>query len=324
MNLPHAHLLLNHLPIIGTMIALAIFLVSLAANRDDLKQAGLILFVLIALFAIPTYMTGSGARDTIQDTPGISMTMLEAHQGAALLAFIFMELTGLASLAALWRYSRGAKNPKNPWPSQSARITLWAVVVLAVVTSGLMAIAGNTGGDIRHSEITAGEESTPLVGTMGTSLIQGIQHFVIDSSMWVWPILEDLHFFGLILLFGTISVMNIRVLGFLKRLPIAPLQRFLPWGIGGFALNVITGFAFYLGMPGFYNMNFVFQLKIFTIVVAGVQVLVFYCTGTFRRLEGIGPGEDAPPFAKFMALTSLLLWLAVIVLGRYIPFGEVT
>ena len=76
MNLAHTHLLLNHLPIIGTMIALAIFLVSLAANRDDLKQASLALFALIAIFSIPTYMSGSGARDTIQDTPGISMEML--------------------------------------------------------------------------------------------------------------------------------------------------------------------------------------------------------------------------------------------------------
>src|SRR5262249_41759685 len=159
-----AHLLLNHLPIIGTLIALTIFLAALVANRDDLKQAGLILFVLIALFAIPTYMTGSGARDTIQDTPGISMTMLEAHQGAALLAMIFMELTGLASLVGLWRYSRTAK---NPWMSQPARMTLWAVLILAVVTSGLMAIAGNTGGDIRHSEITGAEESIPFVGSVG-------------------------------------------------------------------------------------------------------------------------------------------------------------
>ena len=321
MNLAHTHLLLNHLPIIGTMIALAIFLVSLAANRDDLKQASLALFALIAIFSIPTYMSGSGARDTIQDTPGISMEMLEAHQGAALLAFIFMELTGLVSLAGLWRYSRTAK---NPWGAQPARTTLWAVLVLAILTSGLMAVAGNTGGDIRHTEIVSSENAIPIAGSVGEALIQRIQHFVIDSSMWVWPILEDLHFIGLILLFGTVGVMNLRVLGFLKRLPIAPLHRFIPWGIGGFALNVITGFSFYLGMPGFYNLNFVFQLKMFAIVVAGVQVLLFYCTGSFRRLERLGPGEDAPPFAKFMALTSLLLWLAVIVLGRYIPFGEVT
>jgi hypothetical protein len=115
-----------------------------------------------------------------------------------------------------------------------------------------------------------------------------------------------------------------RVLGFLKRLPLAPLHRFLPWGIAGFVINVITGFLFYLGMPGFYNPNFVFQLKILTIFVAAAELLLFYFTGAFRSLEQLDAGEDAPAFAKFVALTSILLWIAVIVLGRYIPFGEVT
>ena len=102
------------------------------------------------------------------------------------------------------------------------------------------------------------------------------------------------------------------------------MHRFIPWGIAGFAINVITGFLFYLGMPGFYNMNVVFQLKMFTIMVAGVLLLLFYCTSSFRALEDIGPGEDAPLFAKLVALSSIVLWIAVIILGRYIPFGEVT
>ena len=163
-----------------------------------------------------------------------------------------------------------------------------------------------------------------MIGNLGARLSAATKSFVIDSSMWVWPILEDLHFFGLILLLGTIGVLNIRVLGLLKRLPLAPLHRFIPWGIAGFVLNVITGFLFYLGMPGFYNMNVVFQLKILTIFIAASELLLFYCTGAFRSVEDVGAGEDAPVFAKFIALTSLLLCIAIIVLGRYIPFGEVT
>src|SRR5262245_55116971 len=99
MNLINVHLLLNHLPILGTLIALALFLVALVGNRDDLKQVSLALFALMALFAIPTYISGAGARDMIQNSaklsPDISMESLELHQGSALLAFIFMELTGL-------------------------------------------------------------------------------------------------------------------------------------------------------------------------------------------------------------------------------------
>src|SRR5207237_2995057 len=95
-----------------------------------------------------------------------------------------------------------------------------------------------------------------------------IHYFGIDFSMWISPLLEDLHFIGLILLLGSVGVLNLRVLGFMKRLPIAPLHRFIPWGLLGFGINVVTGFLFYLGMPDFYILNFVFQLKIFTILIA--------------------------------------------------------
>jgi hypothetical protein len=321
MNLAHVHLLLNHLPILGTLIALGLFVVSVVGNQDDLKQVSLVLFSLIALVSIPTYMSGSGAEGLIKDSPDVSMAVIEAHQGAALIAFIFMEITGAVSVLGLWRFSRTVK---NPWLSRPARLNLLAVLLFASATAGLMAIAGNTGGDIRHAEIVSQPETTSLVGNLGAKLIVFTQHFVIDSSMWVWPILEDLHFIGLILLLGAIGVVNLRVLGFLRQLPVGPLHRFIPWGIGGFGINVITGFLFYIGMPGFYNMNVVFQLKMFTILLAGATLLLFYCTSAFRKLENLGPGDDAPAFAKFIAVTSIILWIAVIVLGRYIPFGEVT
>ncbi|HEU5240123.1 MAG TPA: hypothetical protein VFU37_23515 [Pyrinomonadaceae bacterium] len=321
MNLAHMHLLLNHLPILGTLITLGLFVVSLVGKHDDLKQVSLALFALVALLAIPTYISGSGANEALKESPDVSMAAIEAHQGAALLAFIFMEITGAVSVIGLWRFSRAEK---NPWLSGPARLNLLLVLILSLATSGLMAVAGNTGGDIRHAEIRAAQESVSGVGAIGAGLVTSIQHFVIDSSMWVWPILEDLHFIGLILLIGTIGALNLRILGFMKQLPIAPLHRFIPWGIAGLIINVITGFLFYVGMPGFYILNFVFQLKIVTIVVAGVILLLFYCTSAFRSLANVGPGEDAPALAKVLALVSILLWLAVIVLGRYIPYGEVT
>jgi hypothetical protein len=321
MNMPHMHLLLNHLPIIGMLITLGVYFVALAGQRDDLKQTCLTLFALIALAAIPTFITGSGAQDAIKDSPDISMDLILAHQGAALLAFIFMEITGAISLFAVWRFSRPEK---DRWVSRPARGYLLTVFVFAVISAGLMAVAGNTGGAIRHPEISGGQDPTSMIGAMGASLILSLQHFVIDSSMWVWPILEDLHFIGLILLIGSIGVVNLRILGFLKRLPLGPLNRFVPWAVGGFIVNVITGFLFFVGMPGFYTVNVVFQLKILTIFVAATLLLIFNCTSASRILENVGPGEEAPPLAKVIAVASICLWIAVIILGRYIPFGEVT
>ncbi|HLH30917.1 MAG TPA: hypothetical protein VKY31_06910 [Terriglobia bacterium] len=321
MNLVHVHLWLNHLPILGTLIALALFLVALIWDHDDFKQVSLALFVMIALFTIPAYMSGNAAQNIVKDDPAYSMEAIQAHQGSALMAFIFIELTGAASLLGLWRFSRAEK---NPWMERPAKWHLAVVLVLSLATSGLMAIAGNTGGEIRHPEIASGPGPTSAIGNMGFQLADKVQHFVIDSSMWVWPILEDLHFIGLILIIGAFGALNVRILGMMKSLPVAPLHRFIPWGIAGFFINIVTGMLFFMGMPGFYTPNVVFQIKMFTIMLAGLNLLLFQCTSAFRSLEHLGPGEDAPLYAKIVAASSLVLWIAAIVLGRYIPFGEVS
>jgi hypothetical protein len=322
MNLVHTHLLLNHLPILGTLIALALLVVSIFFDHDDLKQASLGAFAFIALISIPAYMSGNAANDMLaKKGSDLPMDAIQAHQGSALMAFLFMELTGAVSLFGVWRYSR---TQKNPFMERPAKATILVVLLLAVVTSGLMAVAGNTGGEIRHAEIAAGPGPTSVIGEFGFSLVSRVQHLVVDTSMWVWPILEDLHFLGLILIIGAFGALNIRILGFLKQLPIAPLHKFIPWGIAGFVLNIVTGMLFFMGMPGFYTPNIVFQIKMFTIALAGMNLLFFYCTSAFRSIEHLGPGEDAPLYAKLIAASSIILWIAAIVLGRYIPFGEVS
>jgi uncharacterized membrane protein len=321
MNPAHLHLLLNHSPIIGTIVALGLFVMALMRNQDELKQVSLVLFVLIALLAIPAFMSGYAAQEAIKDLPDVSMAMIQTHQGTALLALLLMEITGAAALVGLWRFGRVKE---KPWMSSAARTNLYAVLLLSMATVGLMAVTGTTGGDIRHPEIMSGPETPTILGTLGERIIPAFQYVVVDYSMWVWPILEDLHFLGLILLLGSILVLNLRVLGFLKQLPVAPLQRFIPWGIAGFILNIITGFLFFMGMPGFYIVNAVFQIKMLTIMIAGANLILFYCTSAFQTLEVVGPGEDAPRFAKFIAVSAIVLWIAVIVLGRYIPYGEVT
>jgi uncharacterized membrane protein len=320
MNPAHIHLLLNHSPIIGTIIALIMFGAALIGKSNELKQASLALLILIALVAIPAFMSGFAAQGLIKDDPDVSMDLIQTHQGAALLAFVCMEITGAAALFALWRFSRTVKNPFESKPSGATQLV---VLVLAAATVGLMAITGTTGGDIRHPEITTAG-ATSIVGSLGARIMPVFQFIVIDYSMWVWPILEDLHFLGLILLLGTTGALNLRILGLLKRLPVAPLHRYIPWGIAGFIVNIITGMLFFMGMPGFYVPNVVFQIKMLTILLAGGNLLLFYCTSAFTSLEEVGPGQDAPAFAKFMAAASIFLWIAVIVLGRYIPFGEVT
>jgi len=119
-----------------------------------------------------------------------------------------------------------------------------------------------------------------------------------------------------------VGILSIRTLGFLKQLPVGPLHKLIPLGLIGLLINVITGLMFFIGMPFFYTGNWYFQLKIFAILVAGAILVLFYCTGMFRKWGSVGAGEDAPAYAKLIAAASLLLWVAIVIIGRYIPLGE--
>src|SRR5262245_23460526 len=227
MNLAHIHLLLNHWPIIGSFIGLGLFLIALVMNSDDLKQTSLALFALLALLAIPTYMSGNVAQEVLKESiSDLSDASVEMHQGAALLALVFMEITGGVALMGLWKFSRSSRPTDKPM----ARWNYPAVLILSLVPVGLMAVAGNTGGAIRRSELQL-EGTSSLIGSIGAKIVPATSYFVTEYSRWTWPLLETLHFFGLILIVAAIGGLNVRLLGFLKQLPVAPLHRLLPWGI---------------------------------------------------------------------------------------------
>jgi len=317
MNLPQVHLLLNHWPILGALIGLALLLIALVTRNYDLKQASFILFAVLAVLTIPVYLSGNAAADAMKKQAGWPTSLVDAHEGAAVLALLALELTGIFSVVALWLSKRSAKAEaqSKSWPTM-------AVLIASLVTAGLMTVAGNTGGNIRHAEILTEGEAPSSIAAMGASFILAVRYFVIDYSRWVWPFVEDLHFIGLILLLGTVGILSIRTLGFLKQLPVGPLHKLIPLGLIGLLINVITGLMFFIGMPFFYTGNWYFQLKIFAILVAGAILVLFYCTGMFRKWGSVGAGEDAPAYAKLIAAASLLLWVAIVIIGRYIPLGE--
>ena len=106
MNLAHLHLLLNHFPIIGTLVALGLFISSFVGKNDDLKRSSLIIFAAIALITLPTFFSGIGAQRAIRKDPGVSTALIERHEGAAMLAIFFMLITGALALVELWRRRR--------------------------------------------------------------------------------------------------------------------------------------------------------------------------------------------------------------------------
>jgi len=139
------------------------------------------------------------------------------------------------------------------------------------------------------------------------------------TSAWGWPICESLHFVGLSMLIGCVGTFDLRLVGMAKRVPIAAMHRLIPWGIAGFVINVITGSMFLVTAPDQYIYNPSFHFKILFMIIAGINVAVFYLAA-FGQVKTLGSGVQAPLFARVIGGASLFLWTGVIVFGRMLTF----
>lgn len=149
---------------------------------------------------------------------------------------------------------------------------------------------------------------------------------VVNDYDWVWPICEMLHFIGMALLIGTVGWLDLRILGFGKAVPIASLEKLIPLGVLGFALNVGSGAVFVMGNtaggPGAYLLNLAFQIKMVLILIAGANLAAYYFMGTAREAERVPAGGDAAPAAKAVAVVSLVSWFSVIYFGRMVMYND--
>ncbi|MGH8209870.1 MAG: DUF6644 family protein [Steroidobacteraceae bacterium] len=134
---------------------------------------------------------------------------------------------------------------------------------------------------------------------------------------WFFPTLQVLHFFGLCLLMGSVGLIDLRVLGFARRLSLPALYELLPWAFVGFAMNLVGGTFMFASDVHRYYPNTVFRLKMAFVLVAGLNALMYEFTVKPQH-AALGPDADAPWAAKSIAATSVLLWMAIIITGRLI------
>jgi hypothetical protein len=147
--------------------------------------------------------------------------------------------------------------------------------------------------------------------------------WVVTHYSWVWATCEALHFVGMSLLFGSIGVLDLRMLGLWRRPAVAGVNGLVRWGVVGFFINLVTGVSFFVGEPLQYVDNPAFRFKMLFLVLAGWNVLLFYVTGVADQVESLDEEDEAPFSAKLIAGTSLFLWSGVIFLGRMLPyFGQ--
>jgi len=307
LNLAHVHLLLNHFPTIGFAIALGLLLVGLVGKNEDLKKASLVIFFLIAAITIPTYMSGSAAQEVLKTRDDVSQDLIREHEDAALFGFVFIELAGFVAWLGLWQFRLIKRMPNWNVP---------AILILSMLAFVVIARAANLGGEIRHPEIHASQDAPPAAEPAETGLARALGAFVVGHT-WVWPSCETLHFVGLCLLFTVVILVDLRMLGMAKSLSFAALYQLLPLGMLGFAMNLTTGMAFFIGAPEQYTKNPVFYWKMIFVVLGAFNVLYFIL---IDEPWSVGPGDDAPFTAKVAAASALCVWIGVLFFGHMLPF----
>jgi hypothetical protein len=143
----------------------------------------------------------------------------------------------------------------------------------------------------------------------------------VRDSLWLFPIIETVHIFGIILLVGGTSILDLRLMGLtFREEPVSKLaRRFLPWAWAGFIIQVITGVLLFSSEATKMYDNLGFQIKMLLIVVAGLNAFVFHALA----YQSVGKWENDPvaPFsARAAGLISILLWFGIVAAGRWIAY----
>jgi len=153
-----------------------------------------------------------------------------------------------------------------------------------------------------------------LVWLEGTFIANAIR-----TIPWLYPTFETGHYIGLSLLVGGIMLIDLRVLGFARALPLKSMIGLLPFVWIGFLINVFTGSMLFIYGATNFGPNRAFQVKMAFMVLAGLNALAFDLA--VRRSGSSWVAADRPPtFVKGVATLSLFFWVCVVTTGRWMAY----
>jgi hypothetical protein len=143
----------------------------------------------------------------------------------------------------------------------------------------------------------------------------------IRDSLFLFPLIESTHVIGLALVFGTITIIDLRLLG------IASTQRsfertasdIFKWTWAAFALTALTGSLMFITNAPVYYHNLFFRTKMLLLALTGINMLFFELTAR-RTIHGWDQAPSAPRTGKAVAVLSLAMWIGIICMGRLIGF----
>ncbi|HEU4700056.1 MAG TPA: hypothetical protein VFS40_12815 [Gemmatimonadales bacterium] len=179
----HLHLMLNHLPLFGSVFILLVLLWAWVRRSREGMRLGLWLAVLLALATIPVYLTGEPAEDQLRAfDPSAPRRLMHEHEESGERGFIFVLVTGAVALVALWATRRREEHRTVPVAGPDARPDAvavdavvvepspaaqgrgaWPLVVMVclIVAFYLFAYAALLGGQIRHPELRTPSSVVP-------------------------------------------------------------------------------------------------------------------------------------------------------------------
>ncbi|PVX30849.1 DUF6644 family protein [Sphingomonas pokkalii] len=143
----------------------------------------------------------------------------------------------------------------------------------------------------------------------------------IRENTSYFPWIESLHVLAITLVFGTICIVDLRLLGFQshRRGARQLIVELLPFTWVAFAGAIVTGGLLFISNAVAYSNNAQFQWKMIAILAAGLNMAVFHLTA-YRRIVAWDDALPPPLAARLSGAFSLLLWITVIVFGRLIGF----
>ena len=136
----------------------------------------------------------------------------------------------------------------------------------------------------------------------------------------MFPTIETVHVFALVLVVGTIMTVDLRLLGIAnKDRPFSEVaSEMLPWTWAAFAIAALAGMLMFSSKALTYYGNIPFRLKMICLLLAGINMVMFHWLGT-RHLEAWDRGRP-PRAAKLAGGASLLLWVTIVAAGRWVGF----
>ncbi len=159
------------------------------------------------------------------------------------------------------------------------------------------------------------DPGAPLAALERLPLAVAMRH-----DLWLYPIVEIFHIAGFVTLVGSIIVLDLRLLGLSKTLPVQALARHvLPWSIGALVVIVPSGLLMFIAHAGDLIGNTAFVIKMSLLFCAGLNAALFHA-GTYRNVAAWDRDAAIPLAARLHALASLLIWIGVLACGRLLAY----